>query len=417
MKTITPDFLKNANEGEFFKTLGMGSLKVPTGGIVGKVRTDTGLKMVGKGGQKGLTSVANDITPEGIATAASGGMKATPIKILSKTHKSGPYKDILNEIETISGTGIGKGGAQTYGLNGLARLTELKAQLPVRQSPQAIAAIGSYTDDLTGLAKVAQQGPSITPAAIGGQGLLGKFGAKIGAEPQTFRDFTRGAVPALGGMAVGNQMGQSPMEGGMGGEMGQGYSDSGMFQQQPSMASPSSGLIYALLNSGAVDLSNLSISDVQKLAEMLQPAGGGGGGEFGNVGRVGTDKLNMAMGGMKSLNDAVGLLFDENGNVNREIIAGQAAPKILGVDLRPQLAKQLHSALFNASEILLRLRSGAATPDVEVERFIEGLGINVTDSPETIYAKFEPMIREYQGYINLANPGVTSSTDPYSIMY
>jgi hypothetical protein len=87
MKTITEDVFKKANKGEYIKPLGMGGLGVPTGGLMGKTRYKMGEMMIGKGGQKGLTSVANDITPEGIATAAGGGMKATPIKILSKTHK------------------------------------------------------------------------------------------------------------------------------------------------------------------------------------------------------------------------------------------------------------------------------------------------------------------------------------------
>jgi hypothetical protein len=233
----------------------------------------------------------------------------------------------------------------------------------------------------------------------------------MGIEPQSFRSFARGAVPALGGMAVGNQMGQSPMESEMGGEMGQDYSDSGMLQQQPSMESPSNGLIYALLNSGAVDLSNLSISDVQKLSEMLQPAGGAGG-EL-NVSKVTPAQYNMANSGVQSLNEALSLLFDESGGVNQLTIAGQAVPKLI----RSQKSKQLKSALFNASEILLRLRSGAAVPESEVKRFVDGLGIMPTDSSETIFKKLQPLMTEYQGLIELANPGVTSQTDPYQIMY
>lgn len=71
----------------------------------------------------------------------------------------------------------------------------------------------------------------------------------------------------------------------------------------------------------------------------------------------------------------------------------QIGRRILGTE-------NLDAALYNIADNILRARSGAATPEAEVKRFVEGFLPSATDSKQAKIDKLNRAVRELQSYVN-----------------
>ena len=124
-------------------------------------------------------------------------------------------------------------------------------------------------------------------------------------------------------------------------------------------------------------------------------------------------KTQMVAQGVADLDSARKILFDEDGNLNRSVIAqsnipglGGAVPGTQGVLLR--------SLLWNAVNAQLRAESGAAVPEPEVDRAVERFLPSPFDTPETAKAKIDRLQGLLSGTLQASGrtPAPTVATEP-----
>ena len=103
-------------------------------------------------------------------------------------------------------------------------------------------------------------------------------------------------------------------------------------------------------------------------------------------------KVALIKQGEKDIGRFRNLIMDEDGDFDRLKLAALVdIPLIPGIDKGTLGAREEYSTLFNAINARLRLESGAAVPESEVERALRAFLPNPFDSQKTIKSKIDRM--------------------------
>jgi hypothetical protein len=152
--------------------------------------------------------------------------------------------------------------------------------------------------------------------------------------------------------------------------------------------------------------------DVKKmLAEQKKPAEQGQTPE--NAGKVA-----MADQSVQSIQVARGKIFDKNGKLNRMLIGAVNLPIVAGLPGNSE-ARIVRSALRNAIEAKLRLETGAAATESEVERTLARFMPTIADTDESAKFKLDELEKFFKNALSItkgakpAQPGAAApNNDP-----
>lgn len=136
-----------------------------------------------------------------------------------------------------------------------------------------------------------------------------------------------------------------------------------------------------------------------KNANAYKLVGESFGGGNSSVGKISAQNYSNAKSGNQSLNNALGMLFDQNGNVRKDIIIGGKIPG------RPtsQESRRLEAELYNVADAFLRLRTGATANPSEIKKLADSLTPGIFDDADTIKTKLNIYKNVFDNVLNPAS--------------
>lgn len=135
-----------------------------------------------------------------------------------------------------------------------------------------------------------------------------------------------------------------------------------------------------------------------KIEQEYQETAGGGSGL--NVTKVSAQNYSNSLSGDKSLQNTMGLIFDESGKLNRGVIAALKTP-----GTPSQKARQLKAELYNVADSYLRLRTGATANPTEIQKLANSLEPGLLDTSETVATKLAIYKQVFDAVLNLSKDG------------
>ena len=111
-------------------------------------------------------------------------------------------------------------------------------------------------------------------------------------------------------------------------------------------------------------------------------------------------KVSMAQQSVESIGTVRNIIFDKEGNLNRGVVMAMNLPGVSGLPLNSQ-ARIARSAMRNAVEAKLRLETGAAATESEVDRTIARFMPTFADTKESAKFKLDELEKFFKGSLSL----------------
>jgi hypothetical protein len=105
--------------------------------------------------------------------------------------------------------------------------------------------------------------------------------------------------------------------------------------------------------------------------------------------REGAGAATMLQQAIKDIDIAMGLMYDEKGNLKKDVIAKAFMPGAVGIAGVGTDARKLYSTILNAIEAKLRVETGAAATQPEIDRLMARFAPSVLDDAETVKFKMD----------------------------
>ena len=128
-------------------------------------------------------------------------------------------------------------------------------------------------------------------------------------------------------------------------------------------------------------------------------------------------KVSMAQQAVEGIGTVRGIIFDKSGKLNRGLVGAMNLPIVSGLPGNSQ-ARIARSAIRNAVEAKLRIETGAAATESEVERTLARFLPTIADTPESAKFKLDELEKFFKGSLALTK-GVkkpaSDESDPLGI--
>jgi hypothetical protein len=111
-------------------------------------------------------------------------------------------------------------------------------------------------------------------------------------------------------------------------------------------------------------------------------------------------KIAMAQQSVESIDKVRSLIFDEGGKLNRTLVGAMNLPVVAGLPGNSQ-ARIARTAIRNAVEAKLRLETGAAATESEVERTLARFLPTVADTEESAKFKLDELQKFFKSSLSL----------------
>ena len=111
-------------------------------------------------------------------------------------------------------------------------------------------------------------------------------------------------------------------------------------------------------------------------------------------------KVSMAQQSVESIGTVRNIIFDKEGNLNRGVVMSMNLPGVSGLPMNSQ-ARIARSAMRNAVEAKLRLETGAAATQSEVDRTIARFMPTFADTKESAKFKLDELEKFFKGSLSL----------------
>ena len=111
-------------------------------------------------------------------------------------------------------------------------------------------------------------------------------------------------------------------------------------------------------------------------------------------------KVSMAQQSVESIGTVRNIIFDKEGNLQRGVVMAMNLPGVSGLPMNSQ-ARIARSAMRNAVEAKLRLETGAAATQSEVDRTIARFMPTFADTKESAKFKLDELEKFFKGSLSL----------------
>ena len=111
-------------------------------------------------------------------------------------------------------------------------------------------------------------------------------------------------------------------------------------------------------------------------------------------------KIAMGRQAIEGISTARGILFDKEGNLNRGLIGAMNLPIVSGLPMNSQ-ARIARSAMRNAVEAKLRIETGAAATESEVDRTLARFMPTVSDTKESAKFKLDELDKFFKSSLSI----------------
>jgi len=119
------------------------------------------------------------------------------------------------------------------------------------------------------------------------------------------------------------------------------------------------------------------------------------------LGKAEAETASKAISALNALNSASEVLFDQNGNIRRRMLITPAQ----FITQKGKEKQKYVRAIEQAVEILIRVRSGAAVPEQEFQRYKKMYTPSIIDSSEVAKLKMNAIVNEFGVMLNLLQEG------------
>ena len=125
-------------------------------------------------------------------------------------------------------------------------------------------------------------------------------------------------------------------------------------------------------------------------------------------------KVAMSRQAIEGIGTTRGIIFDKNGNLNRGLVGALNLPIVSGLPGNSQ-ARIARSAMRNAVEAKLRIETGAAATEPEVERTLARFMPTIADTKESAKFKLDELEKFFKSSLSLTKgigPAVPAAATP-----
>jgi len=124
-------------------------------------------------------------------------------------------------------------------------------------------------------------------------------------------------------------------------------------------------------------------------------------------------KVAMSKQSRDAINTVRGIIFRKDGSMDRAIVGAMGLPVVAGLPMNSR-ARIARSAVRNAIEAKLRLETGAAATESEIERTVQRFMPTIADTEESAKFKLDELDKFFASSLSMTKgiPGEPAATTP-----